>query len=61
MSDADGWDAVLADPGNGHDFQENEPPVPKGRFCTRCDLPLARWPGGPCPGSPGIFPPGVMK
>ncbi|MFE0726306.1 hypothetical protein ACFW4M_32755 [Streptomyces sp. NPDC058794] len=61
MSEADGLDAVLADPGNGHDFRENEPPVPKGRFCTRCDLSLTRWAGGPCPGSPGIFPPGVMK
>jgi hypothetical protein len=57
--DVDGLDAVLADPGNGHDFQLSD--VPAGRFCTRCDLPLTRWAGGACPGSPGVFPPGVMR
>ena len=59
MSDPEGLADVFADPGNGHVFEVCE--VPAGRFCARCDLPLARWAGGPCPGSPGIFPPGVMK
>ncbi|MFE7111740.1 hypothetical protein ACFU98_29350 [Streptomyces sp. NPDC057575] len=52
-------DSALADPSNGHDFRPDE--VLTGTFCERCHLPLKRWAGGPCPGSPGVFPPGVMR
>ncbi|MEU6016952.1 hypothetical protein ABZ826_23745 [Streptomyces sp. NPDC047515] len=52
-------DPVFADSSHGHDFQLND--IPEGWFCEACHLPMQRWAGGPCPGSPGIFPPGVMK
>ncbi|MFF9002627.1 hypothetical protein ACF1GW_35610 [Streptomyces achromogenes] len=44
------------EPSSGdHDFQRGDDHVQR---CTRCQLPHARWAGGPCPGPEHPFRPG---